>query len=348
MNLVDQYKSLWKSQIKKGIPLMLVGGTGIGKTEMIGDIAKDMGRELIVLHLARSSASDFLIPFIEDGGTVKYAINENLKQLSKGNIILFFDEYDRAEGATRNAILSLINERVFDGIKLPDTVGIVLAGNQETSRDTNMLNQAELTRIAYYRLDDLVKDDDYVHSWVKYATERYGTDSRITSFIAQYKEMLNVPSEEVEQMATSRGWVNLGKCMEELDGLSDRSMRKKLITSFIGNKAGAQFQTYLDVYSKMPSATELLKGWDKAMGKEVDIDKKIAGVDILVQHIRKNKADFNKAMKILKADVGDEYLYLWIMLGMNYKEFKSVLVDRISNDKEVKDILLPIAKDILE
>jgi ATP-dependent Lon protease len=346
MNLVDQYKALWKAQLGKGIPIMLVGGTGIGKTEMIRDIAKEMGRELVIVHLARSSGSDFLIPFIGDDKNVQYAVNETLAQLKKGNIIFFLDEYDRADGATRNALLSLINERVFDGIILPDSVGIVMAGNQETSRDTNMLNQAEFTRVAYFRMDDIIKDDDYIHSWISYVTDRYSTDNRIVSFIAQYKELLYVPSEEAEQMATPRGWVNLGKCMPELDKISDRNMRKKLITSFIGNKSGAAFQTYLDVYSKMNTAIEMMKDWK---GCKIDsIDKKIAAIDIIVQHIRKNKGDFNKAVKVIKNDVGGEYLFLFVLLGKNYKEFKSVLVDKISNDKEMQNILFEISKDILE
>ncbi len=352
-NRIEQMINVWKEQMKQGQTLFIKGGVGIGKTEMVKKCSQDLNRELIMFHLARNSNTDFIIPNL-DNGVMKFAVNEKLLKLKEGNKILFIDEYDRADGMTRNAILSLLNERVFEDIKLPDSVAIVLAGNQETSRDTNTMNQAEWSRCSVYELNakNLVKEDDYLKYWIKIAINKLQIDSRIVSFILENPEKLYQETEDNVQFATPRSWANLSKCMPIIDklGKSDTVLKSQIISSYIGQGIGENFLTYLEIYSKLPSAKDILAG-KLELSKDGEIEKKIAVSDILLNYLKNMGSDnsnkealskLEEVIKFISDKMGEELLYNFIMMGKEYKQVAELFLKGSKNPVLI-DILAEIA-----
>lgn len=334
-NEMQEMKKVIRAMLEQRLPLFLKGGVGIGKTELIREIAGDMGREVIVMHIARNSNTDFLIPTIE-GGVMKFAINENLKRLEGGNQVLFLDEYDRATGDTRNAILSLINERHFDGLKLPDSVSIVLAGNQDLSRDTNTLNQAEITRFAVI---EITAKGEYVDYWLQIANEKLKLDGRVITFIMNNKDFLATQSPDLpedEAFATPRGWANVSKAMPIMDniqGEGNRVLRDKLVSGFVGHEASSRFLSYLDVYSKLPSAEELLKNYSKY---EINSpDKKLAVCDIFISYLKNEGKEENikQALTIVNEKMGKEILYNFFMLSLGDKKLVKGILNVVKKEK---------------
>ncbi|MHB1764953.1 MAG: AAA family ATPase [Gammaproteobacteria bacterium] len=341
-NEYELLKEVWKEEMRQKIPIFIMGQVGVGKTEMIAECAKDLGRELIITHLARSSNTDFMIPTIENG-IMKFAVNEKLMELVKGKKVWFLDEYDRADGATRNAILSLINERVFEGVKLPDDVAIVLAGNQETSRDTNVINQAEWSRCSVFRIDisNLNNNSDYLKYWINIAINKLNVDSRITSFISVYPDLLYRESEDNEQLATPRGWVNLSKALNVVDRINKKSVRYETITSFIGKMAGEKFLTYIEVYSKMPSAKEIMTNYEKCDINS--LEKKLACSDILLNHIKVNTKDVSKVIELIHVNMKDELLYNFILMAKQHKDIADEIISLSKKDDKLRDTLSEIS-----
>lgn len=332
----------WEEQIKDNVPLLIIGQTGIGKTEIIREITKKLGRQLVVIHLARNSATDFLIPQIDEKtNTVKFAVNENLKKLEKGNMVLLLDEFDRSQGDVRNAILSLINERVFDNLELPDDVAIVLLANQEFSQDTNQLNEAEFTRCSVWKIDisNMTETSSYFQYWTDIAKNKFNVNSKILSFLTGFPDYLfKLDETGIGQFATPRNWINLSKSFRIFERLQTAGAKRNFLQSFLGTLASSKFLAFLDIYSKLPKAEELINHYKDYNIKT--IEQKIAVIDILSSYAR-NKGNENKVVEVIHNNLGDEFLFNFIILADD--KVKKNLLKLASTDKALYNTLLELS-----
>jgi hypothetical protein len=356
----DMYEllDLWTQHALAGQTFMLIGPPGIGKTQWVYDIAKKVeektGTKTIVkvFHPARSSNTDYVIPIVSNGEIVK-ALTKELRDIAKtsdenGNpirIIAFFDEWDRADGMTRNALLSLINERIFEDIVLPPTTSIILAGNQNYSRDTNELNQAEKSRMPVYVIDmqNLTKTSKRLKYWLDIARNKLHLDERIISFIATNPSYLYMPETGSSVFPTPRSWEILSKTLPATENMSDEG---KLFhyASCVGLEAGSKFKMYIDYILKMPSAEEIL---DKKIQFE-EISKQYASLHVLSSYVKDEKT-FTRVVKFIKENYGNELLTLFILMNFKNKEMIKIYNKAIQNSKNADLIktLGGIAKNMM-
>lgn len=327
--------------IKNKIPIFLLGNVGVGKTELVKEIAKELNMELVMVHLARSSNSDFIAPIVENG-RLKFVVNDVIKNLEEGNKILYLDEYDRSlDGSTRNAILSLINERMFDGVKLPDNVAVVLAGNQNYSNDTVILNQAEKSRFGIWKItaEGLTNTSDYFLYWLNVAINKLNLDERITTFLINYPELLYNENKdaETEQFATPRSWANLSKLMPYIDTIKSTVIRNSLVSGFIGKEAGSRFLTFVDVFSKMPPAEKILNDFDNCGIKT--IDEQLSAVEILIGYSKQNPKKLSEVIKLIHTKMYNEMMYNFIEIIKNNSMLKDKLISLFQYDDEIFELL---------
>jgi hypothetical protein len=113
---------------KAGIPTLLWGPPGVGKTATIRTLGARLGVPVVEVITSIREPSDFLgLPIVADGG-VKYVPPSWAKELENGGI-LFFDEISTAPPAVQAALLRVVLERRVGEYQLPDTVWVVAAAN---------------------------------------------------------------------------------------------------------------------------------------------------------------------------------------------------------------------------
>lgn len=134
------------------MPIMIIGDTGIGKTQVIKQYAKDNNMYLKTLILSQLEASEALgIPVQstrEYNGkiynTIDTAIPAWVFDLAEHkNSILYLDEFLCAEPSVMNSFLNFITEREVSGIDLSH-VKIIAAtniGNYTYDPDNNILSR---------------------------------------------------------------------------------------------------------------------------------------------------------------------------------------------------------------
>ena len=132
-------RSLLKA-FKHQRPVFLWGPPGIGKSELVADIAEELGGYMIDLRLGQMEPTDIRgIPFYnKDNGKMDWAEPIDLPSQELAAefpiVVLFLDEMNSAAPSVQAAAYQLILNRRIGKYVLPDNVVIVAAGNRESDK----------------------------------------------------------------------------------------------------------------------------------------------------------------------------------------------------------------------
>src|SRR3954470_22429317 len=116
--------------MKAGLPLLIWGPPGVGKSASIVSMAERLGLPIEVVIASIREPSDFSgLPVIYDD-EVRLAPPAWARRLIKATRgVVFFDEISTATPAVQAALLRVINERWVGEAKLPPSVAIIAAAN---------------------------------------------------------------------------------------------------------------------------------------------------------------------------------------------------------------------------
>lgn len=116
--------------ISAGVPVVLWGSPGTGKTSVVRALGEGLGWPVEVVIGSIREPADFAgLPVVVDGG-VRFAPPAWATRLaSSGTGLLFLDELTTAPPAVQAAMLRVVLERVVGDLSLPDGVRVVAAAN---------------------------------------------------------------------------------------------------------------------------------------------------------------------------------------------------------------------------
>jgi MoxR-like ATPase len=121
-------------------PLFLWGPPGIGKSEVVADIARELGGFMIDLRLGQMDPTDIRgIPFYnKELGKMDWAPPIDLPDAELASqypiIVLFMDEMNSAPPGVQAAAYQLVLNRRMGKYVLPDNVVMIAAGNRESDK----------------------------------------------------------------------------------------------------------------------------------------------------------------------------------------------------------------------
>ncbi|MCK5721481.1 MAG: AAA family ATPase, partial [Gammaproteobacteria bacterium] len=127
-------------------PVMLWGAPGVGKSQIISQIAARHNAPLIDIRLSQMEPSDLRgIPFRE-GDRVEWAIPSMLpnEKIHGANGILFLDEITSAPPSVSAAAYQLILDRKLGDYEVPKGWAIFAAGNRQGDRGVTYTMPAPL------------------------------------------------------------------------------------------------------------------------------------------------------------------------------------------------------------
>ena len=158
---------------KKKRPLFMWGPPGIGKSDIVGQITKQLkNSHLIDVRLSLWEPTDIKgIPYYSaNDNTMAWAPPQELPTeefaAQFDNIVLFLDEMNSAAPAVQAAAYQLILNRRVGQYKLPDNVLIVAAGNREADKGVTYRMPAPLAN-RFVHVELAVNFDD----WFAWAVE---------------------------------------------------------------------------------------------------------------------------------------------------------------------------------
>lgn len=118
--------------ISAQLPAIIWGSPGVGKSDIVAQLADSRSWQLIDVRAPQFDAVDLRgLPSVLAGKTV-WNTPDFWPVQGCPDTLLFFDELNRAPQMTQNALLQLILNRRLGDYRLPDNVAMAAACNRES------------------------------------------------------------------------------------------------------------------------------------------------------------------------------------------------------------------------
>lgn len=281
--------------------LMLLGGHGLGKSQIVTKFYEDKGYNVVPLFLGQmSDPGDILgLPYkkevtLKDG--TKTEVMDFLPPAwwdEEKPFCLFLDEINRGRPEILNVVMDLTLNKKIGGRKMPEGSVVVAAANVGDGYTIQDLDKALLDRFAPVIFKPTTDE------WLSYAVKS-GFDERVIDFITAEPEWLDGDQIEVEDpmdiTPSRRSWEGVSETIKAFSGRTFDAMERKMIVSFIGPEAAGAFQSYLEK-QKTVDITKLLEGDFDKVKKELKSLKlhEIVGVNDQIK--RYMEKDFTPEQK---------------------------------------------------
>ena len=266
---VQARKSLLKA-FKTRRPLFLWGPPGIGKSELVADLAEELGGHMIDLRLGQMEPTDIRgIPFYnKDLGKMDWAPPVELPDEELASqypvVVLFLDEMNSAAPSVQSAAYQLILNRRVGKYRLPDNVVMVAAGNRESDKGVTYRMP---TPLANRFLHQEMKVD--FASYQEWAVKN-NIHKDVVGYLSFSKQDLQDfdAKSASRAFATPRTWTFVSELLQDDDGDDDTLMN--LIAGTIGEGLAVKFMAHRKIAGRMPRPEDILAGKEKDLNvKEV-------------------------------------------------------------------------------
>jgi hypothetical protein len=251
-------------------PVFLWGPPGIGKSEVVADIAHEIGGHVIDLRMAQMEPTDIRgIPYFNrDINKMDWAPPVDLPDDELASqfptVVLFLDEMNSAPPAVQAAGYQLILNRRVGKYKLPDNVVIVAAGNRDSDKGVTYRMPMPLAN----RFIHLEMRPDFA-SWQTWAVNN-NIHKDVVGYLSFAKnDIYDFDSKSSSRaFATPRSWCFVSDLLND-DGI-DSDTQFNLVAGAVGEGLAVKFMAHRKVAGKMPEPTEILNGKVKDLAiKEV-------------------------------------------------------------------------------
>jgi hypothetical protein len=249
---IRQTKDLLRAYVRSGLGYQghtpyLEGDPGIGKTAIVGQVAKEFGMKFFPLHLSYREPTDLLgLPYFEmkDGKpTVTRFVPPSFLHYDKDDtVLLFLDELPQGVPTVQNGASQLIHERRVGDVFLPEKTFIVAGGNKATNRANTFPLGAHLkNRI------QTINCTVNAEQWVDDVANPLELHEAVVSYIRRSPSMLSKVDPNAPSYPSPRSWTKVGEglnCKPSLPGFVEAAM----IHGELGKETAAMFMSHMQIY----------------------------------------------------------------------------------------------------
>ncbi|MFK7808740.1 MAG: AAA family ATPase [Saprospiraceae bacterium] len=325
-----------EQQGHKKSPICIWGTHGIGKTEMVQQIATDAGFKWSYIAPAQFEEMGDLIgmPAVENGRTV--FSSPDWVPTEEGPGILLIDDVNRADDRILRGIMQLLQNYELVSWKLPPKWQIVLTANPDGGDySVTPMDNAMLTRMMHITMNFDPK------AWAVWA-EQAGVDSRGINFVLTYPEIAN------GKQTTPRSLVQFFQSIESIKNFSEElPMIQMLGSSCLDESTIASFISFVQQnLSELITPEKIVstKNFDNEVYKHIKgiVNKEVLRVDIVatlctrvinyltLNDIKLKKGEIENIQSFIKMDIIPNDLrlsFLQDLVSSSNQSLKGVMAD---------------------
>lgn len=253
-------------------PVMLWGPPGVGKSQMVAQIADKHKVPVIDIRLSQMEPTDLRgIPFRLDD-MVEWAIPAMLPDAVRHGAegVLFLDEITSAAPTVSAAAYQLILDRRLGEYRVPDGWAIFAAGNRQGDRGVTYSMPAPLAnRFSHYEVEAHLDD------WVAWAYKN-GIDERVIAFLRFRPELLFDfdPAHNPVAFPSPRSWEFAHRAIQKF--IDNPDLLVSALQGCVGPAAGIELKAFVDNLDNLPDIDAIVRGEDVVVPKEIDLQYAVA------------------------------------------------------------------------
>jgi len=259
-------------------PVLMRGRHGIGKSQVVYQIAKTLERPVVERRASQMTEGDLVGLPVVSGNSTKWNPPDWFKFACDNACVLFFDEVDRATTEVRQGLFELTDSRKLNGHKLhKDTLifAAVNGGKHGANYQVADMDPAELDRYTVFDLEPTVED------WLTWAKDRMAAE--VYDFVAQNPKHLehNGDVEPNKVYPSRRSWDRLNKTITKAN-LLERGASPELYTivsAFVGMEAAVAFNDFVQNYNKQITVADVFSGKVMKLVDKMDVNQHNALID---------------------------------------------------------------------
>ncbi len=253
-------------------PVMLWGPPGVGKSQMVAQVAARQQVPVIDIRLSQMEPSDLRgIPF-RAGDRVEWAIPALLPDADRQGPagVLFLDEITSAPPAVSAAAYQLILDRRLGEYQVPAGWAIFAAGNRQGDRGVTYGMPAPLAnRFSHFEVETHLDD------WLTWAYAQ-GIDERVIAFLRFRPELLFDfdPAHNPVAFPTPRSWEFAHRGLAKFEHHPE--LLAGCLQACVGPAAGVELHAFLSSLDRLPDLDAVLAGQEVAVPTEIDLQYALA------------------------------------------------------------------------
>ena len=260
MNTKQLSKAIIKILTARLCP-MITGSPGIGKSDVIRQVAKQFNLKVIDMRLSQCDPTDMLGFPTHDGERMTYAPPKHFPLQSMDQIpegfdgwLLLLDEISSAPLSVQASAYKLVLDRQVGEHDLHKNVAICCAGNKETDGAiVNRMGTAMQSRLIHLELDIDVPQ------WLSWAVTN-DIDHRIMGYIEGRPGHLHNfdPDHDDKTFACPRTWEFASKILKQMDE-DDLDDLLEILSGTLSVGVAHEFTSYLRYCTNLPSIGDLIR-----------------------------------------------------------------------------------------
>lgn len=245
--------------IGERVPLHIWGACGVGKSQIVAQVADDLDFEFLDVRAVQLDPVDLRgLPRIKEDQT-EWVPPKFLPTAGKG--ILFLDELTSAPQMTQAGCYQLVLDRKLGEYVLPDGWVVIAAGNPASERGVHFSMPRPLrNRFVHLELEADLND------WCKWAVGA-GVRPEIIAFLRFKPDLLHTAdaTSDANAWPTPRSWEMASNVLRGianrqkttfLSGASE--FEAQLLDGTVGPAAAAELIAFLRLFRQLPSIDEIL------------------------------------------------------------------------------------------
>jgi hypothetical protein len=281
----------------KTVPsVMLWGPPGVGKSQAIRQIAREIGEntgkrvEVTDVRLLLFNPIDLRgIPTSNADKTLAVWLKPQIFQMDDSDDIiniLFLDEISAAPQSVQAAAYQITLDRVVGEHRLPDNCIVIAAGNRTTDKSVAFkMPKALANRVLHIEVEGTFT------AWKEWAITS-GINDKVIGFLSFRNDYLMGFDSSSDDLAfaTPRSWEMVSHLLNHINNDVDKMY--SLIAGLVGCGVAVEFRTWAKVYSQLPDIKDIFDG--KMPPLPTNTDAMYALTASMVAYAREHKNEMHR------------------------------------------------------
>lgn len=334
---INEVKRLLPKMLRTGLVPFLQGAPGIGKTEVVKQVAEEGGFPMFYLSIGQMPADGFLmaVPDMEKKLLDFFIPAVPPEEVRRRPWVFFLDEADKADPEVQDILLALLREKRLGPLHLGE-VRFVLAGNSpENASDSQPFTAPLQGRVVQIPVEPASPSE-----WLSWIGQKYDNiPSWFVAFISQVPEKLwwtPAPPEEFQPYPSPSTWEEVLKWItaENPEGkLTDETIL--IAKGLVGRTAAQELGAFLNLKQNMFSYQQFKEAFQKGKVPQLTSTQAWYLMGELLRNVKKmGKQEILFAWKTF---VQNRQVAIFTRLIRILVQRKSKAVDRILDIDEIRE-----------